>query len=320
MKILIVRLGALGDVLHSIPVAAALRSAFPDSIIHWLVTCRYRAAADLSTSVDRVIPVEAGGLVGVIQSMRHTRYDIAIDTQGLMKSALLARLSGARRVLGFTRSEVREWPASGLYTETVHPHPYHHVIQKNLNLLRGLGISTQRVRFPIRLQQSSGMRPGEPFGILHPGSSAVSKNWPVERFADLLRAITGRLGVPFLVGLGPNETGLANAFDSIASADVRILPPQSVGSLAALIRHASIFIGCDSGPSHLAAALGTPVVAVYGPTDPARTGPWGHQDGVVSRFPMCVCPWKRTCRKQERCIDDISVEEVFDVVRTKLEQ
>lgn len=317
MKILIVRLGALGDILHSIPVAAALRSAFPDAIIHWLVARRHHGTADLSASIDRVIPIDAGRFVGVIQSLRHTGYDVAIDTQGLVKSAVLARLSGASRVLGFARSELREWPASGFYTEMVDPKPYHHVIQKNLHLLQGLEISTQEVRFPIRLRHHTAT-PGEPFGILHPGSSATGKAWPVERFADLLRAVTERLGIPFLVALGPDETDLANVFVPITSTDIRILPPQSVADLAALVRHASIFIGGDSGPSHLAAALGTPVVAVYGPTDPLRNGPWGHQDGVVSRFPSCVCQWKRTCRNNVRCIDDISVEEVFDVVRAKL--
>ena len=156
MNILIVRLGALGDIVHAIPAAAALRAALPDARIAWLVERKHRAIVDLVTVVDEVIPVEArtmGGWIDAVRRTRRTAYDIALDFQGLMKSAVLARATGAARVAGFSIWHLREKSARPFYSETgdspEHDGETVHVIRKNLHLLGVLGIETGEVAFPL---------------------------------------------------------------------------------------------------------------------------------------------------------------------------
>jgi lipopolysaccharide heptosyltransferase I len=326
-NILVVRLSSFGDIVHTVPAVAALRSSFQQARIDWLVDIRYREAAELPASVDRVIRVDrrrlwgSGGIVETVRLLRGNRYDVAIDFQGLMVSALLTRLSGAIETVGFARGETREWPASLLYSRRHDPKPYAHVVEKNLRLLGALGLGSDAVTFPMGIPfKQERIRRSRPLAIIHPGSSAMNKNWPPENFGTLAKIIQREYDMEVLIALGPREEGLGNAILRIAGESVTILPATPIADLASLMREATIYIGCDSGPTHLAAAIGIPVVAIHGPTDPSRNGPWGQLDSIISRFGQCECRFRRRCRRSEPCIATISVEEVHDVVRRKLEQ
>src|SRR5688500_10244631 len=187
MNILIVRLGALGDIVHAIPAAAALRSDFPAARIDWLVDARHREILDLVPPIDRAIVLEqanAAGWLAVTRQIRAGRYDVALDFQGLMKSAVLARASGAKRVLGFSIWHLREKSARPFYSESLDPSgPETHVIHKNLRLIEALGVQDPGIEFPFRRVDSPARdavlaeASGSSFAILNPGAAWPNKRW-----------------------------------------------------------------------------------------------------------------------------------------------
>src|SRR4051812_47299056 len=188
MNILIVRLSALGDVVHAIPAAAALRRAFPQAHLHWLIEARHRDILDLVTVLDRVIVVRhstLGGWTGVLRELRTTRYDVALDFQGLTKSAVLARGSGAARVYGFSLRDLREKSARPFYSAATEAEGGH-AIQKNLRLLRTLGIEDTRIEFPLDAVESPALRAlratlGDArLAVINPGAAWPNKRWPPE--------------------------------------------------------------------------------------------------------------------------------------------
>ncbi len=181
MRFLIVRLGALGDIVHAVPAAAALRAAHPDAVIDWVVDARHREFLDLVTVLDRVVVLEKQSLAGWIDVSRRLRaggYDAALDLQGLLKSAVLARASGAKRVLGFSIFHLREKTARPFYSDSVDAEGGH-IIRKNLRLLEALGIHDQEVRFPLAMIDSAAAAAveaqsgGVPIALLNPGAA-----WP----------------------------------------------------------------------------------------------------------------------------------------------
>src|SRR6478735_7868717 len=188
MNILIVRLSALGDVVHAIPAAAALRRAFPEARIDWLVEARHRDILDLVTVLDRVVVVRQstlGGWTHVLRELRRAHYDVALDFQGLTKSAVLARGSGAARVLGFSLWHLREKSARPFYTGATEAEGGH-AIQKNLRLLRTLGIEDGRIEFPLAPVDSAAFATlratigNVPFALINPGAAWPNKRWPAE--------------------------------------------------------------------------------------------------------------------------------------------
>lgn len=341
MKILLVRLGALGDVIHAVPAAAALRGRFPEAQIHWLVDARHRAMVDLVTVVDRAVVLERptlGGWLDVIRRLRMERYDAAIDFQGLLKSAVLARASGASRVIGFSIWHLREKTARPFYSETdsdVRPldtlraapssvqgrlQPAH-VIHKNLDLLRTMGIEDPSVRFPLGKTDSPALAAvrgdlgaGTPFALINPGAAWPNKRWPPERFGDVATFLREVRGLRSVVLWGPGEEPLARAVaDSSASAAI-VAPPTSLSDLVELSRSAFLMLSGDTGPLHIAAAVGTPIVALFGPTDPARNGPWSPEDVTISRYATCGCHYRRRCHRPDWCLAGVSVAEVTAAV------
>jgi heptosyltransferase I len=220
MNILLVRLGALGDVVHAVPAAAALRQAFPDAVIDWLVDVRHRDIVALATAVDRAIPLESPTLAGwtaAVRVLRYTRYDVAIDLQGLMKSALLARASGAARVVGFSIWHLREKTARPFYSD-VHDAEGGHVIRKNLRLLRAVGVEDEEIRFPLADAPSRALDAlrerlpaGRRFALINAGAAWPNKRWPAERFGELAAFLDEACGLTPVVLWGPGEQPLADA-------------------------------------------------------------------------------------------------------------
>jgi lipopolysaccharide heptosyltransferase I len=338
-RVLIVRLGALGDIVHALPAAAALREAFPAARIDWLVDAKHRALLDLVPVIDMRIDVDSRAWSGpraplaVVRELRRTQYDVALDLQGLIKSAAFARASGARRVIGYTRPHLREEAARFFYTEQVDASgdaagDTLHVVYKSLAALRALNLPIDAApRFPLSepashvpacTRQLLGLSPDEPFVLINPGAAWPNKRWPAERFGALAREIRARHGWKSAVLWGPGEETLAAQVASSSSGAADMAPATSLADLVALARAARLLISGDTGPIHLAAAVGTPVVGIYGPTDPRRNGPWDAHDVCVSRFTPCACHHQRRCRVARWCLADIEVAEVVDAVERRL--
>jgi heptosyltransferase-1 len=344
MNILIVRLGALGDIVHAIPAAAALRAAYPTARIDWLVEAKHQPILDLVTVLDRIVPIEArtaGGWIDAARRVRQVGYDVALDFQGLMKSAVLARASGAPRVVGFSIWHLREKGARPFYSETdggagdetagadrvapssegVQPA---HVIAKNLRLLRVLGIDTAQVEFPLARVASPALDDvrralgSAPFALINPGAAWPNKRWMPERFAEIATFLREVRGLSSVVLWGPGEEELAQAIVGASAGAARVAPATQISDLVELSRAADLMVSGDTGPLHIASAVGTAAVAIYGPTDPHRNGPWASDDVMVSRFEACDCHYQRRCTRQDWCLETITVAEVTAAIQQRL--
>jgi lipopolysaccharide heptosyltransferase I len=331
MNILIVRLGALGDIVHAVPAAAALRRAYPQARIDWVVDARHAAFADLIVPVDRVIALEKaslGGWIELVRRLRPARYDVAVDFQGLMKSAVIARASGARRVVGFSIWHLREKSARPFYSDVDAPDGATHVIHKNLSLLAAVGVESRAVEFPLARTHSPaleliveelGSAPGRSgFALINPGAAWPNKRWPPARFGEVAAFLHEVRGLVSYVLWGPGEAPLAQEVIEAAGGTARLAPPTTTADLLELSREAALMVSGDTGPLHIAGAAGTPIVAIFGPTDPARNGPWSPDDQVVSRHGSCACPYQRTCRQSSWCLESVSVAEVTAAIQQRL--
>lgn len=336
-RFLIVRLGALGDIIHGIPVAAALRRAFPSARIDWLVSARHRAMLDLVPVIDRRLVIndrlDAGGGTSVIDAIRELRradYDVAIDLQGLLKSAVLARCSGASRVIGFSVSHLRERLARLFYTETYEPGTaadaaggLTHVVQLNLGLLTTIGLTVAVPDFPIDAVDSPVARElrdrtGGRYAIINPGAAWPNKRWPPGLFGAVASALRARLGLMSVALWGPGEETLAAGVAAASGSAAIVAPPTTIADIVAVARGAVVMISGDTGPTHIAAAVGTPIVGLYGPTRPSRNGPWSPRDVTVSRDTICQCHHLRRCVRERMCLLDIGVDEVVEAVERRL--
>lgn len=329
MNVLIVRLGALGDIVHAVPAAAALRTAFPGARIDWLVEAKHRPFLDLVTVVDRIVVVGQPSIAGwteAVRQLRQVRYDVALDFQGLLKSAVLARASGAARVIGFSLWHLREKTARPFYSEAGSEEvgEPEHVIHKNLRLLRTVGVTDDRVAFPLAAPESAALGSvraaiGDgPFALVNPGAAWPNKRWPPDRFGAVAAFLRDIRGLASIVLWGPGEEALARAVVDASGGSARVAPPTSIADLLALAREASLMVCGDTGPLHIAAATGTPTVSIFGPTNPRRNGPWSSEDVVVSRYAACGCHYDRRCHQASWCLDDVSVAEVTAAIQQRL--
>lgn len=326
MKLLFVRLGSLGDIVHTVPALAAVRDAMPRAAVHWLVDIRHLDLLELVEGVSRVVPIKStpAGWVSVAGALRRERYEVVLDFQGLLKSAALARLAGGRETVGFTRPGLREPAAAAFYSTTIAAPDTGHVIQKNLSLLRALNIEAplrpafRFVARPSAALQRAHSLVGARFAIINPGAAWPNKRWPPDRFGALAAEIRRRADLPSLVIWGPNEADAAERVVAASCGAAALAPATSVADLFALGRAAALMVSGDTGPLHIAAAVGTPIVGIYGPTDPARNGPWAAEDECVSRFVECGCHHKRTCEGARWCLEDVQVGHVIAAVERRL--
>ncbi len=268
-KLLVIRLSSLGDVIHTIPAVVALRTRWE---IDWAVDAPYRELVEIVAGV-RAIPLSLKKWslknVGAVRG-----HDVAVDFQGLIKSAILARWSGAKTRYGFAAGLVRERPAAWFVNHRVAVDPTRHVVEWNLQLARSVEPEAKmpHVDFSPFAAEGSGGFEGKV--VLLPAAGRPEKEWPAERFRQLAQ----RIGRDAVAVWGPGERDLAEATGAAMA------PSTSLRELARLLREARVVVGGDTGPLHLAAALGTPVVGLYGPTSPARNGPYGQIEGCVETF------------------------------------
>jgi heptosyltransferase I len=344
-RLLIVRLSAMGDVIHTLPAAQALRDAFPRAMIGWLIEERWAellcapgaprrgARSEQRPLADWVHTVhlrEWGNsphnihtllqTAKVWNDVRSARYDVAVDLQGAIRSAVLARCSGASTVFG--ASEPRESPASLWYTRRVIARGAH-VIEQNLSVAEA--VAQRKLRVPSvvfprdpsteeSISQGHELRRVGDYAILNPGAGWGAKRWPAQRYGEVARRLA-QDGLLCLVNFGPGEEDLFQEVNAASGGVVRPTKPSITG-LIALTRRAKLFIGGDTGPLHLAAALQVPVVAIFGPTDPARNGPYGTRS-VVLRNPASPTTHARRSHPDEGLLE-ISADAVVDAARRLL--
>jgi len=333
-KILIVRLGSLGDIIHTLPAQQLLHRCLPHAQIHWLTEHSY---APLVETVPGVTRVWVAGLrkwswgsspkpfLRLIRALRREHFDLAFDFQGLLKSAVVARVSGARRVAGFGAELTRERLASTFYSHqaVAKQEEKLHVVDLNLRLahqpgcVNGIGpvIPLQIPEASTRLVQQKLANQGinRPI-LLNPGAGWVTKLWPAAQYATLAGRIQQKLRIPVVLTYGPGEEAVV---EEVQKAGASVLSfPTSILELAALCRESRLMVAGDTGPLHLAVAMGTPTVAIMGPSAVWRNGPYTAGDIVVKRQLPCSDCYKRTCDRFI-CMD-IPVEQVFSAVKKRL--
>jgi lipopolysaccharide heptosyltransferase I len=340
MRILIVKLGAIGDVVHALPALAALRRSMPEARIAWAVE-QGGAAKMLSgcALLDELIELDLRGwrksLMNVetqtairkaMAGLRNARFDLSLDFQGLLKSAMVARLARIPRRIGFARDALREPASAFMLTELVAADDNDHVIRKNLKLVEHLGCDVSgEYEFPIalsrdderfaeeRIEQLDGR-----FAILNPGGGWPTKLWGPEGFGAIADRLWETFGMRSVVTYGPGEENLAQSVVAHSRANAAITLDTTLKQFFALARSAKLFIGGDTGPMHIAAAARTPIVAIFGPTASRRNGPFAPDDVVVERFDLdCrVDCYRRSC-SHISCMN-IPVENVWQGVEKRL--
>jgi lipopolysaccharide heptosyltransferase I len=328
-RFLIVRLGSLGDIIHAIPAVAALRAALPSAQIDWAVDPRYIDLIKMIIAVNHAVPVDPRAgmarLFGTMRELRRRKYKVAIDFQGLIKSATITRFAGAERSLGFPQADLREGAARALYSDSPESIRAKHVVFKNLELVSALGIKTGAPQFPLNVPRTAAVEEvearfaGAPFALINPGAAWPNKRWPPDRYGRVAAAIRERFGWPSLVLWGPKEQPQAAAVVESSNGAATLAPHTSIVDLFGIAKAARLAVSGDTGPLHIAGAVGTPLVALFGPTYAERNGPWNPADIVVSRTEQCECLYQRECRRGSPCIDEIPVDEAVSAVVRRVE-
>lgn len=343
-SLLVVRLGAMGDVIHAVPAVVALRSAFPEMRIGWLVEERWAellCAKDAPQSgprdesrplVDSVHVVDTKRwrkslfssetrhqIAAALREVRNQHYEAAVDFQGAIKSAVMARLARTRTVIGMRHP--REWPARMLYAAAAEAQGSH-VIDQYHSLAEAAATSplTKCPAVFARDDRTESnitklLAPDERFVLINPGAGWGAKQWPPERYGEVAKGLTAS-GLSALINFGPREGELVNHVVKASGGTARPVS-CSLGELIALTRRAVLFIGGDTGPLHLASALRVPVVAIFGPTDPVRNGPYGTRS-VMLRNPASRTSLSHTSVPDPGLLK-ITADEVIAAARQLLE-
>ena len=310
-RILIVRLGAFGDIIHALPAAATVRANCPRAKITWLVESRWAALLEGNPDVDEVLTFDRrgpGSWPSLVARLRRAKFDLAIDLQGLLKSALPVRLSGARLRVGLAWGAAREALASFCYSHTCTP-TARHIVDQHLELA-GCAVGGERVvRFAIPEGRAEGELP-ERFVLACPLAGWRSKQWPLERYAELAKLVRECLGAPLVLNGAPGQEAELRRVRGAA------LHVSGLPGLIHATRRALAVVGLDSGPMHLAAALRKPGVALFGPTDPARNGPYCDTMPVL-REAASVTTYKRG-DEYEPGLASIPAARVMDVLLESL--
>lgn len=303
-RILMVRLGSMGDIVHAMPAVAALRATYPQSQIDWVVETKWRPLVESHPGVNNAIELDRssfGEILRVVRQLRANRYDCAVDFQGLYKSAAMTYFSGAKRRIGLAAEAAREGGAAYFYSDKVKPLAAH-VVEQNLELAARAGATRAGTAFPpLRIppeadayvQKALDAAQLSKFYVISPGGGWRSKCWPAEQYGHLHRRLAEKHGLRAIVSYGPGEKALAESVRMVANDPPPAILAMNLPQLMAALKRASFVIGADTGPVYLAAALGTPVIGLYGPTDPARNGPMGSRSVVVRNATAADTTYKR---------------------------
>jgi lipopolysaccharide heptosyltransferase I len=330
-SILLVKLSSIGDVVHSLPVLAAARRRFPKAHIAWAVG---PAAADLvagNPHLDEALVVGGDGPAGadvcpiprlssplrLALALRERRFDLALDMQGLLKTALIAYLSGARDRVGF--HNLQEGAFLFNNRRIVRDRRDVHAIEGYLGFANAIGAPAEPLDFTIPISHADRgvvdelLRGQRNLIALVPGARWHSKRWPAERFAEVADVLAGEFGATCAVVGGEGDRALAERIGEAARSEILDLSGRTtLRQLAEVLRRCRVAIANDTGPMHISAAVGTPTVAIFGPTDPTRLAPYGSGHAVLKASVPCA-----PCRRREclplRCLEAITVRQVVSV-------
>lgn len=336
-SILVIRLGAVGDVVRTLPAVSCLRRSFPGARIAWAVEEPSREILEGHPDIDDVVVLRRrllvsglklrglGGALGHLKSFRRTlrerRIDWAVDFHGTLKSALIARMSGAARTYGFGPGHARE-RSYILYSDPIRlPHGPMSRASRALALAGALGADTSSPRrsLPVREEAAASARaflarsaPARPRAMLYPGTSETQayKRYPVSHFARIADALAERSVGSIVIGWGPGEEGIAEDLRRRMTRSAVLAPPSRLTELAELIRSCDLFIGSDTGPLHIAAAVGVPVVALYGPTDAATNAPFTDRPHLSFSGDVICRPCRNRGCQNRSCLRLIDPDKV----------
>ena len=347
MNILIVKTSAIGDVIHTLPALHCLRRHYPEARITWLVEEAAAEAVIGHPALDRVLVAgrkgwirewRTGGRLAAcrkawrfLNDLRDTRYDLLLDFQGLLKSGIWVALAKARRKIGFGRGmEHAEMSYLFLNERVPAVSMDMHAVDRELHLLRAIGIECPEKIFDLPLtaadhQQAEellaahGVASGQPFVAINPMTTWPTKHWQLAKFAQLADRLVEE-GLPVVFTGGPmDQAGVAAICGLMREKAASLAGLTTLKTLAALYGRARVVVSTDTGPMHVAAAMDTPVVALFGPTAPWRTGPYGKKHQIIRlRFPCSPC-FKKNCQYENTaCMNEITVEKVMTAVTSLL--
>jgi lipopolysaccharide heptosyltransferase I len=328
-RILMIKPSAIGDVVHALPVLNLLRRKWPGSKISWLVTPGCAGLLDGHPQLDEVIRFDrkrlgntwrsigaAGALGDLGRELNSRRFDLVIDLQGLLRSGLLGFGTGAAVRVGSSSDREFGWM---FQTHLAPVDKAGHAVDRYLAVADYLGLGSSPVEFVFPTDDAdraaiAPLLPDGPFAVLLPGTNWETKRWPVEKFAALVRPLRERFGLAAVVAGANDAVPLAAAIPG----SVDLAGKTSLRGLVAVLEKASLVIANDTGPMHIAAALGRPLVTVYGPTDPAQTGPYGRAGSVVRLDLVCAPCFSRRCVHQA-CLKELSIEPVLSAAAAQLQ-
>ncbi len=341
-RILIIKPSSLGDVVHALPVLAALRERYPQAHVAWLIAKPFAPLLDGHALIDELVIFDRrryGRMLGdfgilrefvrFVWELRRRRFDLVIDLQGLVRSGFFTFASGAPRRVGFARAREFAWAG---YTQRVRCESRdQHAVEKNLCVAGALDLPHRPARFPLGLQDhelaaarellrtAAGREMGE-FVALLPGARWETKRWMPTRFAAVLDQLHQQGYPPAVLLGGPNEREFADQICAqTASAPIDLVGQTTLRELAAVLSLSVLVICQDSGPMHIGAALNKPLVALFGPTNPDRTGPYCETAQIVQRSLPCVPCYRRQCPlSHHKCLRELGVEEVLEAVREQV--
>jgi len=302
-RILVVRLGSMGDVIAALPAVASLKHSIPHSKITWVIDPKWSLLLEGNPYVDSVVHLDRRtfmGLRNAWRELRAARFDFAVDFQGLVKSALVATLARPERIFGFNAEYARESAASWFYSTKV-PIRGYHAVERNLDLAAAAGASNILRTFPLPQGECQAKLPEGDFVLASPLAGWGAKQWPLEHLAQLAERLQRECGMPLVLD-APYPLHVPGTWTHVST----------LAGLIYVTRRATAVVGLDSGPLHLAAALGKQGVAIYGPTDPERHGPYGGTIGVL-RSPEAVTTYRRTT-EPDRSMREVTPDQVFEML------
>lgn len=338
-SICILRLSSIGDVIHTLPVVDVLKKKFPDVRISWVAEKGMAPLLKNHPGLDQLLLVDTRGwrrkifspsvwkeILSFLRYLRSQKFDVALDFQGLFKSALLARLSGAARRIGMSPHDRKEsWSGIFLNAFGKQTATRKHIIEKNVAMLETLGVVSegQSLNFHIYADEEAVQYVErelqkveiEKFILVNAGGGWITKLWEVDKFAHLIDAIYSDLNMPALVLWGPGEKHIADKIVRKCISPAMITFSTNLSEVIALTGKARLMVSGDTGPLHLASAMGVPVVGLYGPTDPLRNGPWNPHDSACTIHYECSPCYQRTCPIGVQCMKKMEVAPVLDAVK-----
>ncbi len=326
-KILIIKPSSLGDVVHSLPFLNAIRTCFPKAEIHWVIAKGLEGLLEGHPMVNKLWIINkdkwkkiknAKGTInelkGLFKEMKKEKFDLVVDLQGLLRSGVLTTATGAPVRVGF--KEAREG-SKFFYTHKVEGGREIHAVDRYLKIARFLGCDTSDVCFPFPLYKRSSsfsLQSFKDYVVIVPGARWKTKRWPPENFGKL----SSMLPLNTVIAGSKGDMDIANKIVNLSKEKATSLAGKTdLNELIEVIRGAQFVVSNDSGPMHIAAALGIPVFAIFGPTDPLRTGPYGEGHTVIREDIPCAPCFKRTC-KDIKCMNNLSVEKVYEIIKQRL--